>query len=222
MSNFKGSSPVWFLISAILFTTVACGPSTAPANAPAGDADTDASETATPSGPGSGTSAPLGEEVTVDDLTITVSGYETSLSGGGVGGDTGITSWEWLDLYLMVKMSITCNKPAGETCVLFDYLFTPIDSAANTAIVTSPVFPPGVMENLDEPGPFFDYLSGEIPGGTTSEGLLPIQVSDHGIDLSSFDPKTFDFDGYWNEYTDGFKLQVSNLNTGSEVLFSVK
>ena len=218
MSNFKGSRPVWVMISAIIIITVACGPSTTPVSAPAADA----AETATPSGPASGAPAPLGEEVTVDDLTITVSGYKTSWSGGGEGGDTGITRWDWLDLYLMVKMSITCNKPSGETCVLFDYLFTPIDSAANTATITSPMFPPGVMENLDGAESFFDYYSGAIPGGTTSEGLLPIQINDSGIDLTTFDPKTFDFDGYWNEYTDGFKLQYNNRNTGSEVLFSVK
>jgi hypothetical protein len=225
MANDRASRTVWPVITIILLITLACGPSTVPnadATQPDGVAEVAATQTETPAVPASAAPVAVGKVVPIDDVTITVNGFATSWSGGGLGGDSGIVRFDWLDLYLFVRVSITCNKPEGDACALIDYGFGGVDAAGNRLNPALPVFPPGVMENLDTTGPFLDALLGSVPGGTTSEGLMPIMISDHGIDLSTFDPKTFDFDGFWSGYTDGFHFQYHNSKTGSQLLFSVK
>jgi len=130
-----------------------------PATEPSGPAPT---EPASAAGSSISDPAPVGSEVAVDDMTISV--IEVVAPADDIVGQANSSNPTPAPSthYVMPKISVTCNLATASSCSLTGFEFSLIDS---TGVGHSPeIFLTGV------PGLF---ESGRFSGGATTEGYLP-------------------------------------------------
>ncbi len=186
MFKLKATKSVWVAILVTLLINLACGSSTPQVNVPSVDATqpviaplSTPTEEPKPLGSARSNPAPVGSEVTIDDMVIKITEFKSPTNDIVQAGNQFNTMPEAGNIYVFVNVSINCNKGTDATCNIGGYEFSVIDTAGITH--DSEIFLAGVS-GLFEPGEFY--------GGATKSGYLAFVVpeGDNGLILkySSF------------------------------------